>query len=210
MIKRTLYLYIGVVLIIAALVLYFGFFRLSVQKQVSTVPSKPSTTQLYPINYSISNDSYVSKDINFTFTSFFSPWNQSSEFLGNAYNNLIFIPTITNQSNPFELSRPVYVQFFVNSTNLSLSQTRSQLISNIMQSNSKVNYTLKNITIGGFNGNEIEILNSSFINTTYFAFTVNNNILYSFVLFSSNYTLTGPAVDAFSEMLKTVSIHPVN
>ncbi|MCL4362034.1 MAG: hypothetical protein OH338_02720 [Candidatus Parvarchaeota archaeon] len=210
MIKKTLYLYFGVALIIAALVLYFGFFRLSVQKPVSTIPSKPSTTQIYTINYSINNDSYVSKDINFTFTSFFSPWNKSSEFLGNAYNNLIFIPTATNQSNPFELSRPVYLQFLVNATNLSLSQTRSQVISDILQLNSNANYTVKNITISGFNGNEIEILNSSFINTTYFAFTVNNNTLYSFVLFSSNYTLTGPAVNAFSEMLKTVSIHSVN
>lgn len=34
--------------------------------------------------------------------------------------------------------------------------------------------------------------------------------LYSFVLFSSNYSLTEQAVNAFSQVIKTVSIHSMN
>ena len=210
MFRRVLYLYAGIVLIIAALFIYFLFFQLNTFKAVPTQVSKPPSIQVSPINYTVKNDTYLSRDINFTFTDFFVPWNESYTFVENAYNSLIFIPTVTNQSNPFEISRPVYLQLFVNSTNLSLSQTQSQTISEILQFNNKTNYTLKNITIGGFRGVEIKVLNSSFINTSYFAFTVNNNTLYSFVLFSSNYSLTSQAVNAFSQILKTVSIHSVN
>ena len=206
MFKRTLYLYVGIALIIASVALYLGFFQLNALKLVSISPSKSSPTKLSSVNYSIKNNSYISKNINFTFTSFFSPWSLSNEFSGKAYSSLIFIPTITNQSNPFQLSNPVYLQFLVNSTNLSLLQTRKSIISNLMGFSPNINYTLKNITIGGLTGNEISVINSSFLNTTYFAFAVNNSILYSFVLFSSNNSLTNSAVSSFFELLKTVSI----
>ena len=209
--KKTLYLYAGVALIIAAVILYFGFFQSSALKSVPTVTSNSSNIQIYPIKYSISNNSYVSSDVNFTFTSFFSPWNQSSNTFSNTYNSLTLIPTITDQSNPFKLARPVYLQFSVSSTPLSLSQIQSQIISYITQVTQKTNYSLENITIGGFNGSEIKVANNSFTNATlYFAFTVTNSTLYSFTLLSLNYTLTNQAVSAFSEILKTVSIYPVN
>ena len=120
MFRRVLYLYAGIVLIIAALFIYFLFFQLNTFKAVPTQVSKPPSIQVSPINYTVKNDTYLSRDINFTFTDFFVPWNESYTFVENAYNSLIFIPTVTNQSNPFEISRPVYLQLFVNSTNLSL------------------------------------------------------------------------------------------
>ncbi len=206
MFKKVLFLYLGLVFIIAALALYLVFFQLNLIKPVSMVPSNINTSQ---VNYAIKNNTYISKDINFTFTSFFSPWNLSNEFTGKSYNSLIFIPTAINQSNPFQLSNSVYLEFLVNSTNLSLLQTRNSIISNLLGFNPNINYTLKNITIGGLNGNEIAVTNSSFLNTTYFAFAVNDSTLYSFVLFSSNNVLKNSAVSSFLELLKTVSIKPI-
>lgn len=207
MFKNIFFLYLGIIFIIAAIALYFVFFQLNV---IKTAPAVSSNFNISKINYTIENDSYVSNNINFTFTSFFSPWYLSNEFSGKAYNSLIFIPAITNQSNPFQLSNSVYLQFLVNSTNLSLLQTRNSIISNLINFNPDINYTLKNITIDGLKGNQIAVINSSLLNTTYFDFTVNDSTLYLFVLFSSNNALTNSAVSAFFELLKTVSIKPLN
>ena len=65
-------------------------------------PLTYKTSNLTALNYKISGNNYISQDINFSFTSFFVPWNNSNLVVGQAYNSLIFIPVSANQTNPFQ------------------------------------------------------------------------------------------------------------
>lgn len=160
------------------------------------------------LNYKVSGNNYISQDVNFSFTSFFVPWNNSNLVVGQAYNSLIFIPVSANQTNPFQSYSSTYLQFIVNKTNLTLNKTLELFISEIQGINSSIPYTVNKLDIGGFNGFIIKILNNSILNTTYYAFTVTDNRIFSFLLHSGNYSIFRIANASFLNILKTVKINP--